>query len=244
MKSIIVTGASQGIGKATARKFLAEGWRVGLLARRPAELDAVADGAANAVTLPCDVTDVASVDAAFATFMEKAGHLDAVFNNAGRGAPPMTIDEMDPALWRAVVDLNVNGMFHVARAAFRTMRHQTPQGGRIINNGSISSVQPRPGAAAYNATKHAVTGLTKSLSLDGRLYDIACGQIDIGNALTEMTARMAGGVPQADWSLKPEPTMDVAHVADAVFHMAGLPLSANVQAMTIMATKMPYVGRG
>jgi NADP-dependent 3-hydroxy acid dehydrogenase YdfG len=244
MKTIIVTGASQGIGKATAQKFLAEGWTVGLIARRRPELEAVADGRPNAVPLAGDVTDEASVDAAFAAFVARAGRLDALFNNAGRGAPPKTIDELDVATWKAVVDLNVNGMFLCARAAFRTMRHQVPQGGRIINNGSISSVQPRPGAAAYNATKHAVSGLTKSISLDGRLYDIACGQIDIGNALTEMTARMAGGVPQADWSMKPEPTMDVSHVADAVFHMAGLPLAANVQTMTIMATKMPYIGRG
>jgi NAD(P)-dependent dehydrogenase (short-subunit alcohol dehydrogenase family) len=244
MKSIIVTGASQGIGRATALKFLDEGWTVGLFARRLDALESVAGGRENAIPIACDVTDVASVDAAFAAFTARAGHLDAIFNNAGRGAPPTTIDELDPEVWRAVVDLNLNGMFYVARAAFRQMRHQMPQGGRIINNGSISSVQPRPGAAPYNATKHAVTGLTKSISLDGRLYDIACGQIDIGNALTEMTARMAGGVPQADWSLKPEPTMDVTHVADAVFHMASLPLQANVQHMTIMATKMPYIGRG
>jgi NAD(P)-dependent dehydrogenase (short-subunit alcohol dehydrogenase family) len=244
MKTIIVTGASQGIGKATALKFLAEGWTVGLLARRAEPLADLAAQHANAVPLACDVTDEASVDAAFAAFVAKAGRLDAIFNNAGRGAPPKTIDEMEVAVWKAVVEVNLTGMFLCARAAFRQMRQQVPQGGRIINNGSISSMTPRPGAAPYNATKHGVTGLTKSISLDGRQFDIACGQIDIGNAATEMTARMAGGVPQADWSLKPEPTMDVTHVADAVFHMASLPLGANVQTMTIMATKMPFTGRG
>ena len=243
-RSIIITGASAGIGKATAEVFLKAGWTVGLAARRAEPLEEMAANHENAIALPMDVTDVGSVDAAFAKFAEKAGKLDAIFNNAGRGSPPRTIDEIDPDVWKAVVDVNLTGMFLCARAAFRHMRHQTPQGGRIINNGSISSVMPRPGSGPYTATKHGVTGLTKTISLDGRLYNIACGQIDIGNALTEMTAKMAGGVPQPDWSLKAEPTMDVRHVADAVLHMAQLPLTANVQTMTIMATQMPYVGRG
>jgi NAD(P)-dependent dehydrogenase (short-subunit alcohol dehydrogenase family) len=244
MSTIIVTGASQGIGKATALRFLQTGWTVGLLARRSEALAEVAKGHANAVILSADVTDEASVETAFAGFVAQAGRLDALFNNAGRGAPASTIDEMDVALWREVVEVNLTGMFLCARAAFRIMRHQSPQGGRIINNGSISAVMPRPGAAPYNATKHGVLGLTKTISLDGRPFDIACGQIDIGNALTEMTARMAGGVKQADGSMKPEPTMDVAHVADTVLHMASLPLSANVQQVTVMSTKMPYIGRG
>jgi NAD(P)-dependent dehydrogenase (short-subunit alcohol dehydrogenase family) len=239
-----VTGASQGIGKATALRFLEAGWTVGLLARRAEALDQVCEGHSKAIALVADVKDEASVEAAFASFVTKAGRLDAIFNNAGRGAPAQTIDEMDVAIWRDVVEVNLTGMFLCARAAFRQMRAQSPQGGRIINNGSISAVMPRPGAAPYNATKHGVLGLTKTISLDGRPFDIACGQIDIGNALTEMTARMAGGVMQADGSLKPEPTMDVSAVADTVLHMAGLPLSANVQHVTVMATKMPYIGRG
>lgn len=243
-KTIIITGASSGIGRATAMTFLNDGWTVGVLARRAEPLEEIASEHTNAIALPCDVTDVASVDAAFEKFLAKAGRLDTIFNNAGRGAPPQTIDEIDPDVWKAVVDVNMTGMFLCARAAFRQMRHQEPQGGRIINNGSISSVMPRPGSVPYTATKHGVTGLTKTISLDGRLYNIACGQIDIGNALTEMTARMSGGVPQADWSMKPEPTMDVQHVADTVLHMAGLPLESNVQTVTVMATQMPYVGRG
>lgn len=244
MTSIIVTGASSGIGKATAEAFLAAGWTVGLLARRTGALEDLAGGHPGAHVLTCDVTDATAVEAAFQGFADKAGRLDVLFNNAGRGAPAQTIDEIDPAVWRAVVEVNLTGMFLCARAAFRLMRHQTPQGGRIINNGSISAVMPRPGSAPYTATKHGVLGLTKTLSLDGRPFDIACGQIDIGNALTEMTARMPDGVPQADGSLKPEPTMDIAHVAATVLHMAGLPLSANVQQVTVMATRMPYVGRG
>ncbi len=243
-KNIIVTGASAGIGRATAEVFLNDGWTVGVLARRAEPLEEIAAQYDNAIALPADVTDVASVDAAFEKFVGKAGHLDAIFNNAGRGAPAQTIDEIDPDVWKAVVDVNMTGMFLCARAAFRQMRHQDPQGGRIINNGSISSVMPRPGSVPYTATKHGVLGLTKTISLDGRLYNIACGQIDIGNALTEMTARMSGGVPQADWTMKSEPTMDVQHVAQAVHQMASLPLESNVQTMTIMATQMPFVGRG
>lgn len=243
-RTIIITGASAGIGRVTAETFLNNGWTVGLVARRAEPLQDMAEKHENAIALAADVTDVASVDAAFADFVDQAGHLDAIFNNAGRGSLPQTIDEIDPEVWKSVVDVNLTGMFLCARAAFRQMRHQSPQGGRIINNGSISAVMPRPGSVPYTATKHGVSGLTKTISLDGRLYNIACGQIDIGNALTEMTAKMAGGVPQPDWSLKPEPTMDVQHVADAVLHMANLPLDANVQTMTIMATQMPYVGRG
>ncbi len=242
--TIIITGASAGIGRATAQKFLDGGWTVGLLARSAEPLEKMAAAHENAVALVADVTDAGSVDAAFDGFVKKAGRLDAIFNNAGRGSPAQTIDEIDPAVWKAVVDVNMTGMFLCARAAFRQMRHQDPQGGRIINNGSISATMPRWGSVPYTATKHGVLGLTKTISLDGRPFNIACGQIDIGNALTEMTARMSGGVPQADGTLKPEPTMDVRHVADAAWHMAGLPLSANIQTMTIMATTMPYVGRG
>jgi NADP-dependent 3-hydroxy acid dehydrogenase YdfG len=242
--TIIVTGASAGIGYVTARTFLDAGWKVGLMARKEEPLAKLAAEYDNALALPGDVTDVRAVDAAFAKFSDTFGRVDTLFNNAGRGSPPQTIDEIDPDVWKAVLDVNMTGMFLCARAAFRHMRHQDPQGGRIINNGSISATMPRPGSAPYTATKHGVSGLTKTISLDGRLYNIACGQIDIGNALTEMTAKMAGGVPQPDWSLKPEPTMDVQHVADAVFHMAKLPLEANVQTMTIMATTMPFVGRG
>lgn len=243
-RAIIITGASAGVGRATAETFLKDGWTVGVLARRSEPLAEIAREYENAVPLTADVTDDASVDAAFEEFVGRAGRLDALFNNAGRSAPAQTIDEIDPDVWRSVVDVNMTGMFLCARAAFRQMRHQNPQGGRIINNGSISSVMPRPGSVAYTATKHGVSGLTKTVALDGRLYNIACGQIDIGNALTEMTARMSGGVPQADWSMKSEPTMDVQHVADAVHQMACLPLETNVLTMTIMATAMPYVGRG
>ena len=244
MKTILITGASAGIGKATARLFLEEGWSVGLLARREEALTGLAEGYEHAHVLPCDVTDPEAVDVAFEAFVAKAGRLDVLFNNAGRGAMPAPIDEISPETWLSVVNVNLNGMFWCARAAFRQMRAQSPQGGRIINNGSISATTPRPGSTPYNATKHAVTGLTKSLALDGRAYSIACGQIDIGNAATEMTVRMAKGIPQADGSVKAEPTMDVKDVATSVMHMASLPLAANVLCMTVMATNMPFVGRG
>ena len=244
MKSILITGASAGIGAATAARFLADGWRVGLLARRADALHNVAQGHENAVVLPCDVTDEQAVDAAFDSFAAQAGRLDVLFNNAGRGAPAATIDEIDPQVWRAVVDVNLTAMFLCARAAFRLMRAQAPQGGRIINNGSISADMPRPGSAPYTATKHGVLGLTRTIALDGRPFAIACGQIDIGNAATEMTQKMASGIMQADGSTKPEPVMDVRHVADAVAHMAGLPPEANVLRMNVMATNMPLVGRG
>ena len=244
MKTIIITGASAGIGLQTARTFLDAGWHVGLIARRTEMMEDVANQYDTAMALPCDVTDAAAVDAAFDHVAAETGRIDALFNNAGRGAPPQTIDEIDVDVWKAVVDVNLTGMFLCARAAFRHMRTQDPQGGRIINNGSISSEMPRPGSVAYTATKHGVTGLTKTIALDGRPYSIACGQVDIGNAATEMTERMATGVPQADGSTKPEPTMDAQHVADTVLQMANLPLSANVLRTTIMATNMPFVGRG
>jgi NAD(P)-dependent dehydrogenase (short-subunit alcohol dehydrogenase family) len=243
----IITGAGRGIGKATALAFLRDGYRVALAGRHSSTLDATAaeSGAGDrALVIPADVTDPAAVDALFDGVRQAFGRLDVLFNNAGTGARPVPIDELTVDEWRHVVATNLTGAFLCARAAFRRMKDQDPRGGRIINNGSISAHAPRPSSAPYTATKHAITGLTKSLSLDGRPHDIACGQIDIGNALTEMTARMAGGVPQADGSVRPEPAIDVAHVASAVLHMASLPLDANVQFMTIMATKMPFIGRG
>lgn len=243
-RSIIITGASQGIGAATADKFLEAGWTVGCIARSAEKLEAFCAGRERAVALPADVGDSAAVDAAFDRFASEVGRVDALFNNAGRGSPAVPIDEIDDATWASVVAVNLTGMFNCARAAFRHMRTQSPQGGRIVNNGSVSAYVPRWRSVPYTTTKHAVTGLTKSLSLDGRAFDIACGQIDIGNALTDMTESMASGKPQADGSMMPEPTMDVAHVANALLHMCELPLDANVQFMTIMATKMPYIGRG
>ena len=239
MKSIIITGASAGIGAACATAFLDAGWRVGLIARRPDALEAVARGHAGAVILPCDVTDPNAVDTAFNAFAAKAGRLDVLFNNAGSFGRAAPIDELGVDEWRHVVDVNLHGMFLSARAAFRLMRAQVPQGGRIINNGSISAHAPRPHSVAYTTTKHAITGLTKSLSLDGRAYDIACGQIDIGNARTELLE----GIIAANPGDAP-PTMDVADVARAVVQMAALGPEANVQFMTILATKMPYIGRG
>ena len=244
IQTILITGASGGIGKATAVRFLTAGWNVALLARRTDQLQSVAAGQPRALCLPADVTDAAAVDAAFAAAVARFGRIDAVFNNAGVSRPAGLIDEITLDDWYQTVNVNLNGMFLTARAAFRQMRAQLPQGGRIINNGSISATAPRPGSAAYTATKHGVTGLTKTISLDGRPFDIACGQIDIGNAQTDMAAKMAKGVPQADGSIRPEAMMDVEHVADAVLHMASLPLAANVQFLTIMATKMPLVGRG
>mgnify|MGYP002631735330 CR=1 FL=1 len=244
MQGIVITGAGSGIGRATARAFLGAGWRVGLLGRRRAALAAAAVGAAGALILPCDVTVPQEVDAAFDAATAGWGRIDALFNNAGGILLGKPIDEISFDEWRGLMAVNVDGMFLCARAAFARMRRQDPQGGRIINNGSISAHAPRPGSVAYTVSKHAVTGLTKTLSLDGRPYDIACGQIDIGNAASAMTASMGGGVRQADGSIRPEPTMDVDHVARAVLSMAELPLSANVQFMTIMATKMPFVGRG
>ena len=243
-KSIIITGAGSGIGKSCADLFLREGYRVGLVGRRQAPLEAVAEGQPNALPLPCDVTDPQAVRAAFDRAYDTWGHIDVLFNNAGVSKPATTIDEISDEDWQEVLQINLGGTFHCAREAFRIMRAQSPQGGRIINNGSVSSYVPRPGSVPYTSTKHAVTGLTRTLSLDGRPFNIACGQIDIGNALTEMAQPMTVGVPQADGSIKPEATMDVAHVASSVLHMAELPLDANVQFMTVMATTMPYIGRG
>ncbi|MGB2468666.1 MAG: SDR family oxidoreductase [Candidatus Puniceispirillaceae bacterium] len=243
-KTIIVTGAGSGIGSATANAFLDDGYRVGFLGRRAATLEAAANGHENALLLPCDVSNPADVDAAFATAISSWGRLDILFNNAGIGSPPASVDETDVDVWMNVVAINLTGSFLCARAAFAQMRSQSPQGGRIINNGSISAHAPRPGSAPYTSTKHAITGLTKSLSLDGRAYDICASQIDIGNALTEMAVPMTKGVPQADGSIRAEATMDVAHVASSVLHMANLPLDANVQFLTVMAPKMPFIGRG
>jgi NAD(P)-dependent dehydrogenase (short-subunit alcohol dehydrogenase family) len=241
----IVTGAGSGLGRVIARALLADGWSVGLAGRRPDPLAGTADGYPDtAAAVPTDVADPASVDALFRAVVDRWGRLDLLVNNAGGFGTGGTPDEIDVDAWRATVDTNLTGSFLCARAAFATMRHQDPRGGRIINNGSISAHTPRPGSIAYTATKHAVTGLTKSLSLDGRPFDIACGQIDIGNAATEMTAGIATGARQADGSVRPEPTFDARHVADAVRYMAGLPLDANVQFLTITATAMPFIGRG
>ncbi|HQY45193.1 MAG TPA: SDR family oxidoreductase [Paracoccaceae bacterium] len=243
-RTLVVTGASAGIGRAVARRFLGEGWNVALIARRADKLIEAADGFAEALCLTCDVTDSAAVDHAFASTVARFGRVDVLFNNAGIFRPAALIDEMPLADWDATVAVNLHGMIYAARAAFRQMRAQAPQGGRIINNGSISAHAPRPGSLGYTVTKHAITGLTKVLALDGRPFGIACGQIDIGNAETELAASLGQGARQADGSVRPEPLMDVAHVADAVLTMANLPPSANVLNMTLMATAMPFVGRG
>lgn len=239
----LVTGATSGIGQAVATGLRKAGWRVVACGRRAGRLAALAeqDGIDGVV---CDVTDPQAVTALFADMEERHGRLDLVFNNAGRFAPATSFGDLDIETWQEMVDTNLNGAFYVARAAFRMMRAQSPQGGRIINNGSISAYVPRPQAASYTTTKHAITGLTKAISLDGRAFNIACGQIDIGNAATDMTSDMNSGSLQANGTMMPEPTFDVAHVVDAVLYMAGLPLSANVQFMTVMATNMPYIGRG
>ncbi|WP_322865015.1 SDR family oxidoreductase [Aquicoccus sp. G2-2] len=243
-KSIIITGAGRGIGKASAEAFLEAGWRVGLIGRTGVALEAVAAEYERALVLECDVTDEAAVAGAFQRAMGAWGRLDVLFNNAGVSLLSATIDEIDVADWRRVIDINLTGSFICAKQAFAVMKAQTPQGGRIINNGSVSAYVPRWGSAGYTASKHGITGLTRAISLDGRPYSIACGQIDIGNALTEMAAKMVDGMPQADGETRPEPVMDVGHVAASVLHMAELPLEANVQFMTVMATNMPYIGRG
>ncbi|MCU7825145.1 SDR family oxidoreductase [Kitasatospora sp. DSM 101779] len=241
----VVTGAGSGIGRAVALELAAAGWLPVLAGRRAEPLRETAELAGGgAVAVPTDVTDPAAVDALFAEAAERFGRIDLLFNNAGTFGAPTPVEDLAVEDWRAVVDLNLTGAFLCAQAAFRRMRAQRPQGGRIINNGSISAHVPRPHSIAYTATKHAVTGLTKSLSLDGRPYRIACGQIDIGNAATDMTATMAAGVRQADGRIAPEPVMDAADVARTVRHMAELPLEANVQFATVMATTMPYIGRG
>jgi len=243
-KIALVTGAGSGIGRACALALLAAGWRVVLAGRRRAELEATAAEAGDrALVVPTDISDEAQVDALFTAVGAAHGRLDLLFNNAGASAGGR-LEDLTLEAWKRVVDVNLTGAFLCTRGAFRLMKAQDPRGGRIINNGSISAHVPRPYSVAYAATKHAITGLTRSTSLDGRAYDIACGQIDIGNAATEMTAAMARGVPQADGSFAPEPMMDVQAVADAVVYMAGLPPDANVQFMTVMATKMPFIGRG
>jgi len=247
-KIALVTGAGSGIGRACALALLHAGYHVVLAGRRADALNETAslggDLRANMLAVPTDVTDPASVKALFATTRDKFGRLDVLFNNAGTGAPAIPMDELTFEQWKAVVDINLTGVFLCTQQAFALMKSQTPRGGRIINNGSISSVAPRPFSAPYTATKHGVTGLTKATSLDGRAHDIACGQIDIGNAASDMTQRMTSGVPQANGTMMVEPRMDLKHVADAVVHMASLPLEANIQFMTVMATKMPFVGRG
>ena len=240
----VVTGAGSGVGRVVAGALLDAGYRVALAGRRAEALAETAAGREHTLVQPTDVADPASVNALFDAVTERWGRLDLLVNNAGRGSPAVPVDEVAVDDWLSVVDTNLTGSFLCARAAFALMRAQRPQGGRIINNGSISAHSPRPGSIAYTATKHAITGLTKSISLDGRPYSIACGQIDIGNAETEMTARMADGVPQADGSVRPEPRFDARHVADAVLLMAGLPLDTNVQFLTITATTMPFIGRG
>jgi NAD(P)-dependent dehydrogenase (short-subunit alcohol dehydrogenase family) len=246
-KVAIVTGGGTGIGRAVALALLGDGYHVALAGRRrePLERTAADAGAVGrTLVVPTDVTDPEAVAALFAATKQTFGRLDLLFNNAGMGAPAVPLEELTFAQWKAVVDVNLTGMFLCIQAAFRLMKDQQPRGGRIINNGSISATAPRPHSAPYTATKHAVTGLTKSVALDGRRYDIACSQIDIGNAATELTQRMTNGVPQANGTVAVEPRMDVEHVGRAVLAMANLPLEANVLFMTLMATKMPLVGRG
>jgi NAD(P)-dependent dehydrogenase (short-subunit alcohol dehydrogenase family) len=247
-KVAIVTGAGTGIGKETALALLKEGYAVTLAGRRKEPLEAAAEESglpgSRVLVKPADVSDPDSVRALFAGTRDAFGRLDLLFNNAGTGAPPVPLEELTFEQWKTVVDTNLTGAFLCTQEAFKIMKDQEPQGGRIINNGSISAHSPRPNSAPYTATKHAITGLTRSTALDGRKYDIACGQIDIGNAATDMTIWMEHGVPQANGTTAVEPRIDVAHVARAVVHMAGLPLDANVQFMTIMATKMPFIGRG
>lgn len=241
-QTIIITGAGSGIGKASAEAFLEAGWQVGLIGRRAEPLEEIAAGVDTALALPCDVTDEAEVTTAFDTVIDRWGRLDALFNNAGIAVLGAPINEIPLADWRRCIDINLTGSFICAQAAFARMRAQTPQGGRIINNGSISAQVPRWGSAPYTASKHAITGLTRSISLDGRPFNIACGQIDIGNAETEIVHGLRKQAEDAGTPV--EPVMDVAHAASSVLHMADLPLDANVQFMTVMATTMPYIGRG
>ena len=246
-KVALITGAGTGIGKASALALVREGYAVVLAGRRTELLEATAKEAgseAKTLVVPTDVGDPDAIRALFATTKATFGRLDVLFNNAGIGAPPVPLEELPYEQWKAVVDLNLTGAFICTQEAFKIMKDQDPRGGRIINNGSISAHVPRPNSAPYTSTKHAMTGLTRSTSLDGRKYDIACGQIDIGNAETDMTAVMKRGVPQPNGSVAAEPTFDVEHVAQAVVYMANLPLDANVQFMTVMATKMPFIGRG
>ncbi len=247
-KIALVTGAGSGVGRSAALALQADGWSVVLAGRRAEALEETAGlakpGGGEMLAVPTDVTDEAAVAKLFAAAKDRFGRLDMLFNNAGMAAPPVPMEDLDVAVWKAVVDVNLTACFVCAQEAIRIMKAQDPQGGRIINNGSISAHVPRPNTAPYTATKHAITGLTRSISLDGRKHNIACGQIDIGNALTGLAEVFTRGVPQADGSIKPEPVMDVDHVGDAVLHMANLPLDANIQFMTIMATQMPFIGRG
>jgi len=243
----VITGAGSGVGKAATLAFLQDGWKVALAGRRRDALEQTAREAGageRALCMPTDVAKQDSVKALFAAVKQKWGRVDVLFNNAGVNAPGVSLEDLSLEQWQNVVDINLTGMFLCMQEAFRAMKDQDPRGGRIINNGSISAHAPRPGSAAYTATKHAVTGLTKTGALDGRKYDIAVGQVDIGNARTEMAERMARGVPQADGSIKPEPLMDVAHVGQALLHMASFPIETNVLFLTIKATKMPFEGRG
>jgi len=244
----LVTGGGSGVGRASALALLEADYAVVVAGRRPDALDETVrladESGSRARAIVTDVTVPSEVARLFEAVRAEFGRLDLLFNNAGMGAPGVPLEDLTLEQWQAVVNVNLTGSFLCTQEAFRLMKGQDPMGGRIINNGSISADRPRPNSSPYTATKHAVTGLTKATSLDGRKYDIACGQIDIGNAATEMTARMSGGVPQADGSIEVEPTMDVSAVADAIVYMAGLPLDANVQFMTVMATKMPYIGRG
>jgi NAD(P)-dependent dehydrogenase (short-subunit alcohol dehydrogenase family) len=244
----LVTGAGSGVGKSVALALMKEGYAVVLAGRRKEALEATAaEGkaiGARSLAVPANITEPASVKALFAKTKEAYGRLDVLFNNAGMGAPAVPLEDLTYEQWKAVVDTNLTGAFLCTQEAFKMMKSQAPRGGRIINNGSISAHAPRPNSAPYTSTKHAITGLTKSTSLDGRKYEIACGQIDIGNAATDMTARMKDGVPQANGAVAVEPTMDPKHVANAVVYMASLPLDANVQFLTVMATKMPFIGRG
>ena len=244
-KVAIVTGAGTGVGRAAALALMKAGYSVGLAGRRKEPLEAVLkEGGGNGIAVPTDVKDVDAIRKLFSTVKDKYGRLDVLFNNAGMGAPPVPFHELPVEKWKEVVDTNLTALFVCSQEAFKIMKDQNPRGGRIINNGSISAHAPRPNSAPYTATKHGVTGLTKVCALDGRKYDIACGQIDIGNAGTPMTERMAKGVPQANGTTAVEPTMNVQAVADAVVYMSSLPLDANVLFLTVMATKMPFVGRG
>ena len=246
-RTAIVTGAGTGIGRAAALALLKDGWQVALAGRRAEPLTSVVNesgAAARAFAVPTDVADPDSVQALFMAVVERFGRVDLLFNNAGTGTPPGPFEDWTAAQWKGVVDINLNGMFYCIQQAFRTMKTQSPQGGRIINNGSISATAPRPNSMAYTATKHAVEGLTKTASLDGRKYDIAVGQIDVGNAMTDLASPMAKGVPQANGEMAIEPLIDVAIVGQSVLYMANLPLEANVLFHTVMATKMPFVGRG